>query len=625
MSVAEFPILSPAVRWRSSTLAEWGALEPRTKTISKVAALVLVTVIAYHYSLVSLLQTIGLDTPLAYVGLVPLLAGGLAWMNRMPRAPELALHDRQLDYSIGLLLIGVAVLAGVALPARIGDMYWVNRLDLLFMPLFVTGSTILLFGVRVAWRQKVALSYLFLGWPWLYTTVLLGVLGGFTSITLRGLSAVLDVFHVAAPVAGNPGLFQVVHDGRAIPISVVTACSGVDGVVGFLLIGVALAAIVRGSVARKAMWLATGLAVSWVTNLVRLLLIFWAGEAVGPHFALDILHPVAGLALFCLGVGLMGALLRPFGLSRTRVMMPTLPDAAGLAAPRIFVVTGILLVAALVLSVGDAGLQKFDPVAGATGEPKMGSFLADPTNPPGWTAAFVTEYTSGKPLFGEDSRWFRYLYSPTSPKSSSLHSSLPVTADVINAGSLGGFDTYGVTACYSFHGYTLRDLETVDLGEGITGQALSYSGGTSDQNWSVVFWIWPVETGGGTRYERIVLYLQNTSASSVSLGPGAPGATKLAAAVKGANPVQRRLLTNRAFLVAFARQIVQGQTRQQDTTVLIDAVQTPSDNATLWAVPSEAGEAGNRSSSASSSDAYALFWRSYAQEHGRSAAVPVDR
>jgi exosortase len=625
MSSTEVPILTPAVRWHQATVGEWDALEPRTRTRCKVAALVVVVVIAYHYSLVSLLQTIGLDTPLAYVGLVPLLAAGLAWINRAPRASELPIHDRELDYGIGVVLIGVAILGGVVLPARLGAMFWVNRLDLLFLPLFVTGATILLFGLRVAWRQKVALAYLFLGWPWLYTTFLLGTLGGFTSLTLRGLNLSLHVFHVATPVAGDPGVFEVVHGGRATSISVVTACSGIDGMVGFLLIGVALAAIVSGPLIRKGLWLATGLVLLWITNLARLLLIFWAGRVAGPHFALGILHPVAGLVMFCIGVGLMSVLLRPFGLSRVKEV-PRAAAAARSAAPRVFAAVGILLAAAVVLSVSDAKLQTFNPVAAATGEPKLGSFLADPANPAGWTAAFETEYTFAKPLFGQDSRWFRYLYSPTSPGRSPLHSTLPVTADVIDAGSLDGFDAYGVTACYSFHGYTLRDVATVNLGNGISGQALSYSGVSARQNWSIVYWIWPVETGAGTRYERVILYLQNTSAASATLAPHSPGAAQLTAAIKGVEPAQRLLLTNRAFLVAFARQVVAGQTHQRDTAVLIDSVQTPNASGSGWDTPTgTAHHVGTTSSTTAGSGSYATFWATYRHEHPGAVSVSSGR
>jgi exosortase/archaeosortase family protein len=432
-------------------------------------------------------------------------------------------------------------------------------------------------------------------------------------------------------------LFDVVHDGHTILISVVTACSGVDGMVGFLLIGAALTAVVSGSLTRKALWLGVGLALLWCLNLARLLLICWVARVAGPRLALGALHPAAGLVMFCLGVGLMSVLLRPFGLRRRATVAPASSPAGTSASSPVFSTVVILLLATVVLSVSDSGLRVFDPVAGATGEPKLGSFLADPATPAGWTASFVTEYDMNKPLFGEDSRWFRYTLSDTAPQSSSLHSRLPVTADVIDAGGLSGFEAYGVTACYSFHGYVLRDVATVDLGDGIKGQALSYSGGAalSHQDWSIVYWILPVETGAGTRYERVILYVQNTAAASVSLAPGVPGAAQLTATRKAADPEQRLLLTDQTFLVAFARQVIAGQVHQRDTGVLVDAITTPNSTASVWAASRAQDQAGQAPSGGSTASAAgssspaagpdAGFWLAYGQHHVTPAATSGGR
>ncbi len=631
MSFVESPVLRPAYAWHKSTLAEWTALEAKTQTRCKIAALAAVVILAYHYSLLSLLQTIGLDTPLAYVGLVPLIAIGLAWINRKPKTPEPAIHDRQLDYIIGLFLVGVAVIAAVVLPDRLGDMYWINRIDLLTLPFFVAGATVLLFGVRLAWRQKVALGYLFLGWPWIYTTVLLGTLGGFTSLTLRGLNASLKVVHIAQAVPGDTGLYQVVHAGRAFPISVVTACSGVDGMVGFLLIGAALAAVVSGGWIRKTLWLATGLVLLWITNLLRLLLIFWTGEKAGPRIALGILHPVAGLVMFCAGVALMALLMRPFGLNRDAATGPARAFTTTVvnAAPRVFAVMGILLAGAVVLGVSNTRLTSFNLVANATGEPKFGSFLADPADPPGWKATFENEFTENKPLFGQDSRWLRYLYVRTPPGSSNLNSTLPITADIIDAGSLSGFDAYGVTACYSFHGYALENVSTVNLGDGVTGQTLSYSGATANQNWSLVYWILPVATGSGTRYERVILYVQNTPAGTVSMSRHTPGAVQLADSVQGVDAAQKRLLTNQAFLVAFARQVIAGQIQEKDTGVFINSVQavTPYSSVIAERLGDGQSETGNHVSPISAARAHQLFEQAYRRshpQHATSSGTGVD-
>jgi hypothetical protein len=225
-------------------------------------------------------------------------------------------------------------------------------------------------------------------------------------------------------------------------------------------------------------------------------------------------------------------------------------------------------VVGLLLAGNNSVLRTYDPVATASGEPRLGSFLAQPAAPAGWSVAWETEYTSNKPLFGPSSRWFRYIYSPNGGPSD-LGSSLPVTADVINAGGLSGFGQFGVAACYTFHGYTLRDVATVNLGDGINGQTLSYAGANRSEDWSIVYWIWPVATAKGTRYERIILYLQNTELDNVRVGTDVQGISGLKGALVGTTAQDRRLIQNRAFLVEFAREIVKGQAKRTDTAVNI--------------------------------------------------------
>jgi exosortase/archaeosortase family protein len=582
IATESIPLKQSLLGARARLLERWDALGDVTQTRIKVFSLIGIVVAAFHYSLSSLLQTLGYDTPLAYVGLVPIIALGLAWIHRIPRVVEPPIHDRQLDYILGLPLVAGSLIAAFVLPSRLGVMYWFNRVDLLLLPAFAAGATILIFGTRVAWRQKLAILYLFLAWPWPYTHILLGTLNGFTSVTLAGLTTALKVVPVATAVPGNSGLFQVMHHGQAFPVSVITACSGVDGMVGFFLVGAAFAGTVSGGRVRKALWLALGLVLLWFTNLARLVFIFWMGKVGGEHLAINTLHPIAGLAVFCIGIVLMMLLLRPFGLrladsrataairlgAKAKASMVPAAGTAGarMGTNRVFLATGIVALAGIILAGNNSSLRSYDLVASAAGEPKLGSFLAQPAAPTGWRASWVQEYTANKPLFGQSSRWFRYQYTPAGGPSD-LHSSFPVTADVINAGGLSGFGQYGVQACYSFHGYTLRDVAQVNLGGGITGDTLSFSGAKSDQDWSIVYWIWPVATAEGTRYERVILYLQNTVGGSVSETGQVATVTGLKKALTSANPQQRRLIANRVFLVAFAREIVAHQSKQTDRAI----------------------------------------------------------
>ncbi len=139
-----------------------------------------------------------------------------------------------------------------------------------------------------------------------------------------------------------------------------------------------------------------------------------------------------------------------------------------------------------------------------------------------------------------------------------MSASLPVTADVINSTDLNSFSAYGVQACYQFHGYTLRDVAQVNFGNGIKGQALSYT--TSHHgDWSLVYWIWPVRSSGATHFERVILYLQDTLSTTVAAPANVAGIQSLQGALDPHNPNDARLIAERRFLVTFGREVVQAQ------------------------------------------------------------------
>ena len=136
----------------------WIEALPRTRTVVQMGALLSVPIIAYSYSLTTLVQVADLNSPLAYVSLVPVIALILAAVNRNPSQPEPAIHDRQTDYIVGVPLMAAALCANLFLPSKLSAMFWVWRIDLLTMPFFVAGAVAVIFGIRVLWRQKVAVA-----------------------------------------------------------------------------------------------------------------------------------------------------------------------------------------------------------------------------------------------------------------------------------------------------------------------------------------------------------------------------------------------------------------------------------------------------------------------------------
>ena len=554
----------------------WIHAHPTTRTAVQMGVLIAVTVIAYSYSLTTLVQLADLNSPLAYVSLVPIMALILAGVHSRPSQPEPSIHDRQTDYIIGVPLMLAALCVNLFLPTKLSAMFWVYRIDLLTLPFFVAGAVAVIFGLRVLWRQKVAVVFLFLAWTYPYTSVLLGLLNAFTTATLFGLTQVLRVVHVATPTGGvGNTLFLVSHNGHRFELSVISACSGVSSVVGFFLVGTAFAAVIRGPLVRKLVWLVGGMALLWGLNLFRLVLVFWAGQHFGEHFAIDVLHPYIGLFLFAVGVAIMILCIRPMGLrigNEGRAPIAGEPESKeaapsqargrthDLPVPHVFFAVSLVLVIAIILGITNVGLQTYNLVADVSGSPKVLSFIDDPITPIGWTSRYQATFEWAAPLFGEQSVWNRYDLYPGA--GGDLQARTQVIADVIDTPDLQTFAAFGVEECYQFHGYSLNNVSQVSLPGGITGQSLAYN---SQQfgSWTIVYWILPVKRGASTVYERVVLYVQNERGVIAAATQGDQAGIKSQAGVLGSNNSRQVvLLQNQDFLEAFAREMISDQANQ---------------------------------------------------------------
>jgi hypothetical protein len=233
-------------------------------------------------------------------------------------------------------------------------------------------------------------------------------------------------------------------------------------------------------------------------------------------------------------------------------------DKAPLAVPKVTMAIVAVVIAALVVGVSNVGLRTYNLVAGVTGQAKLFAYVRYPSAPPGWEEQYETTYQWAKPLFGDTSVWNRYILRSDGP--GPLRTTVPVVADVINTPDLSSFSAYGVENCYTFHGYALADVAQVSLAGGITGQAMSY---TSQQfgSWSIVYWIVPVKmSGGGTNYERIVLYVQNSGQGAVVNGlTTGDDIHNIGGTLNPTNHADRALINNRTFLVAFARKLIETQ------------------------------------------------------------------
>src|SRR5437870_4787317 len=469
----------------------------RASAALRILAALAVMAAAYHYSLSTLVRNLGVDSPLAYLGLVPFIALAMAASRGVGSRPEPDIHDRQLDYIVGIPLVAGAVAIAYALPARLSTMFWVWRIDLLSLPLFASGTVALVFGVRALWRMRAAIAFLLLASPLPSTTVLDRWLASFTNVTITALRLLVGRIPVAQPVSGGDGsLFAVTRAGREFVVSVASACSGANGMVGFILVGVAFVAVVKGRRLPKAIWLLGGTALLWLLNLGRVLLIFAVGQRWGEHAAIDSFHPYIGLVVFNLGVAVMMLVMPAFGLHLRRGKRPEGAVDVGAAGgtgrlrravPDARVALIVLTMAAASLGAANSGLARYGLVASELGKPRLAGFSQSQGHLAGWSVTQSESFTAGLRFFGETSTWKRFLYlDHGTDAASQLRSSAPVIADVISTSDLHSLSVYGVEACYNFHGYKIQYFGNADLGAGITASLITYHHPKLHSDWTTL-------------------------------------------------------------------------------------------------------------------------------------------
>jgi exosortase/archaeosortase family protein len=547
-------------------------VDARTALVVRIAVVAAATIVAYHYSLETLIRDISVDSPLAYLGLVPFITVALMLARGLPRRQELEIHDRYVDYIVGLPLLLLALTLVVLLPVHESTYFWLWRIDLLSPPFFVGGAIAIVFGVRALWRMRLPVAFLLLAWPLPYSLLLTRAMDGFTNLTTSALAGLVRVVPLAQPVSGSDGVFGISHNGTLFQVSVASACTGINGVVGFLLIGSAFAFVVSGPRVPKAIWLTGGMAVVWVMNLARILMLFEVGRLWGESVALDWFHPLVGLVTFNLGILVMIATLPFFHLRiASPPGKPAVPSPSrrsphrDVAVPRAVAACAIVLMLGIVAGVANGQMGRYQLLAQDLGTPRLNDVSLANAKLSGWSLQQADAYPWVRQYFGPDAIWTRYEYDwqAADPIASDFKSNAPVVMDVISTSDLNSFSTFGLEDCYHFHNYNVLDARTIDLGGGVTGHALTYHNPSNGSDWLAVYWEWPVLAPGGDRYERVVMNMLNPNPDQLAAPPlQIPVTSKAELALddwlRGAGSAQLsdRMAHARDFLIGFSQQVV---------------------------------------------------------------------
>lgn len=475
---------------------------------------------AYHNSLTALIAGIEWRSPFGALGLSVLAALPVAALHARPPAGEPDIHDRYLDYMIGVPLVAIALAGLWLLPVALAGLYWHARLDLASLALFVAGATALCFGSRALWRLRVPVLLLALGCPAPF--LLLGdALSRLTSASMAPAEVVMRLATGGQPgqIAAGPGLLAP-H-------------GGLDGVPAFLLLLSPVAMAARGRLSTRIDWLLAGAVAVWVLDGIRLCVMVWPSLTAGRWAALDVAGMPVDVAIFDAAVAatlaalaLTGVRLRPPATGhrddrfpQRRLRRPAVRNPV--PAMAVVVLAGVLAAGV------EQGMAQYRLIEQQPGQPRLSADAALSQPPAGLSLRPAVRPPWAAHGIGSGIAWSRF---DAVPSGGAAPGGPPVTVDVFRTSSPASLTS---PALDGFHPPEARlaYLRRLDLGGGVVGCSALYRVPVTGVAWLAVWWDWPVRTPSGGAYQRVVISV--SAASDADLGREAAASPAAAAPVDG--------------------------------------------------------------------------------------------
>lgn len=360
-----------------------------------------------------------------------------------------------------------------------------------------------------------ALLYLLLAWPLPYLTIDNRILPALTDITVSVTRVLLPLLPGA--IAADPvdaTLVYVTYHGQTTSLVLAQECVGINGALGLVTIALPFALLAGGTNLARGKWLLMGLVLSWLANVMRILLIVLTAAFFGPDVALNLLHPILGMILFGLSFALLLSLAPLCGLDvaapfrkvqhsdpvpHTTSDLILLPQPSEAPQQRWWGVLRLVLLLLAILGAGtfmENDLNKLSWLSEST-LPHIGAARADDLfhAPPGWRVDDLQSMDSWQVQFGSDA--VAAVLDISSPSQGS------VGVQAIMARDAANFASYNVENCYVFHGYAVQGAHAVMLGNGVTGKVIDFK--AEGQATAALYWLQPVQTPNGLYHERVLL------------------------------------------------------------------------------------------------------------------------
>lgn len=218
-------------------------------------------------------------------------------------------HVGKRDIAIGTLMFAAFLLITLSLRFFLSFFFVSFRVDLLLLPLALAALAVVLFGTENLGRFKGVLLYaLFASPPILF--LLIRSYGAFTSLNTVIVYGLLEPF-----VSGIRYVAPIAISANGYYIGIGQACVSIGIFVALALFLVPIAYLCEGRDLRKVAWVASGAALLFALNILRMLFVSYEWLSHGPSEVIALIHASAGVVLFYAAIIVMVLLAGRYGLT----------------------------------------------------------------------------------------------------------------------------------------------------------------------------------------------------------------------------------------------------------------------------------------------------------------------
>jgi exosortase len=197
---------------------------------------------------------------------------------------------------------------------------------MLALPIFVAGSTLLLFNTQTLRQLAFPIAFLFFLVP--PPSEILFTIGGMLSaLSSQVSSSIVNLAGIPSTLISeysNPIILITRPDGTTINFTIDIACSGIYSLIGFIIFATLIAYLIRDKTWKKIALILTGIPIIYLFSIIRITTILLIGYQYGETLALQVFHLLGGWVTIFLGT--LTLLVTSEKLLKTQIFAAKTPD-----------------------------------------------------------------------------------------------------------------------------------------------------------------------------------------------------------------------------------------------------------------------------------------------------------